>query len=241
MCGGGSSASAIRRLILAGIMVLMGALAALTLPAYGLTFDFMAWFLRTFARSAGSYVGFNVISQLIAALIMIPASFCAGMTLPLLTRELMRRGAGERAIGFIYSANTFGAILGVVLTIHVLMPRIGIKGVILTGAAIHMALGLSRFLSRAVRRNAPREWPWEPVIGVFALVLIRGPSGSVAHDLRGVSHWLRDFDRRGSRRVPAGRQDRDHQPGREGRLGDDRHQRQARRGRANGARRGVGR
>ena len=126
----------------------MAALAALTLPAYGLTFDFMAWFLRSFARTAGGYVGFNLISQLIAALIMIPASFCAGMTLPLLTHELMRRSAGERAIGFIYSANTLGAIVGVVLTVHVLMPRIGIKGVILAGAAIHLALGFSRLLSR---------------------------------------------------------------------------------------------
>jgi spermidine synthase len=155
---------------LAGVMVLMAALAALTLPAYGLMFDFMAWFLRTFARTAGSYVGFNLLSQLIAALIMIPASFCAGMTLPLLTRELMRRGAGERAIGFIYSANTLGAIVGVVLTVHVLMPRIGIKGVILTGAAIHLALGLSRLLSRPRPRPAIRA-AMATALAVFAAVL----------------------------------------------------------------------
>jgi spermidine synthase len=123
------------------VMVAMGTLAALTLPAYNLTFDFMAWFLRTSARTASGYAQFNGISQLIAALIMIPATFCAGMTLPLLTQELMRRGAGERAIGTIYSANTLGAIVGVLLTIHVLMPLIGVKGVILGGAAIHMTLG----------------------------------------------------------------------------------------------------
>jgi spermidine synthase len=155
---------------LAGVMMLMAALAALTLPAYGLMFDFMAWFLRSFARTAGSYVGFNLISQLIAALIMIPASFCAGMTLPLLTRELMRRSAGERAIGFIYSANTFGAILGVVLTVHVLMPRIGIKGVILTGAAIHLALGFSRLLSRPRPKRAMRV-TMGATLAVFAAVL----------------------------------------------------------------------
>ena len=131
----------------AALMVIMGALAALTLPAYELTFDLMAWFLRTFERTAGGYLGFNLVSQLIAALIMIPASFCAGMTLPLLTRELMRRGAGERAIGLVYSANTLGAIVGVLLTTHVLMPAVGIKGVILGGAGIHIALGLSRLLA----------------------------------------------------------------------------------------------
>jgi predicted membrane-bound spermidine synthase len=154
---------------LAGVMVIMAALAALTLPAYGLMFDIMAWFLRAFQRTAGSYVGFNLISQLIAALIMIPASFCAGMTLPLLTRELMRRGAGERAIGLIYSANTFGAIAGVVLTVHVLMPRIGIKGVILTGAAIHLGLGFSQLLGRPRPGRAVRG-AMAAALGVFAAI-----------------------------------------------------------------------
>jgi predicted membrane-bound spermidine synthase len=132
---------------LAYVMVATGALAAMTLPAYNQTFDFMAWFLGVATRSAGGYVAFNVVSQLIAALIMIPATFCAGMTLPLLTHELMRRGTGERAIGTIYSANTLGAIVGVLLTIHVLMPQVGVKGVILGGASIHMALGLSRLIA----------------------------------------------------------------------------------------------
>ena len=133
---------------LACIMVATGALAALTLPAYNATFGFMAWFLGAFARTESGYLGFNLISQLIAALIMIPATFCAGMTLPLLTRELMRRGVGERAIGAIYSANTLGAIAGVLLTIHLLMPLIGIKGVILCGAALHIGLGVSRSMTR---------------------------------------------------------------------------------------------
>jgi predicted membrane-bound spermidine synthase len=155
---------------LAGVMVIMAALAALTLPAYSLMFDFMAWFLRAFQRTAGSYVGFNLISQLIAALVMMPASFLAGMTLPLLTRELMRRGAGERAIGLIYSANTLGAIAGVVLTVHVLMPRLGIKGVILTGAAIHLGLGFSRLLGRPRPGRAVRV-AMGAGLGVFAAIL----------------------------------------------------------------------
>lgn len=155
----------------AGLMVITGALAALTLPAYDLTFDFMAWFLRTFARTVGGYVGFNLISQLIAALIMIPASFCAGMTLPLLTRELMRRGAGERAIGLVYSANTLGAIVGVLLTTHVLMPVFGIKGVILGGAGIHIALGLSRLLVGRTYPTLSVRLAMAGGIGTFVVVL----------------------------------------------------------------------
>jgi predicted membrane-bound spermidine synthase len=140
-------------LYVAYVFVVMGALAALTLPAYNLTFDAMAWFLQTFKHTTRGYAAFNLTSQLIAALIMIPATFCAGMTLPLLTHELMRRGGGERAIGWIYSANTLGAIAGVLVTIHVLMPEIGVKGVILGGAGIHIMLGLSRFVAAGRRTS----------------------------------------------------------------------------------------
>jgi predicted membrane-bound spermidine synthase len=153
------------------VMIAMGALAALTLPAYNLTFDFMAWFLGTSARTANGYAAFNGISQLIAALIMMPATFCAGMTLPLLTQELMRRGTGERAIGTIYSANTLGAIVGVLVTIHVLMPSIGVKGVILGGAGIHMALGLSRLLASRHHPSRTSGIALAACIAVFGIAL----------------------------------------------------------------------
>jgi predicted membrane-bound spermidine synthase len=152
----------------AWVMIIMGTLAALTLAAYNLSFDAMAWFLRAFARTPDGYLGFNLVSQVICAVIMIPATFCAGMTLPLLTRELMRRGSGERAIGTIYSANTLGAILGVLATTHVLMPAIGVKGVILVGAAIHIGVGLSRVIGR-VRRAPPAAAALAGCLAAFAL------------------------------------------------------------------------
>jgi spermidine synthase len=152
------------------VFVAMGTLAALTLPAYNLTFDAMAWFLDTFKHTPQGYAAFNLTSQLIAALIMIPATFCAGMTLPLLTHELMRRGGGERAIGWIYSANTLGAIAGVLVTIHVLMPEIGVKGVILAGAGIHIALGLSRLVARDWRAMRGKLVPAALGLAVFGFV-----------------------------------------------------------------------
>jgi spermidine synthase len=139
---------------LARIMLAIGALAALTLPACNGMFNVMAWALGTFARTPGGYVAFNVVSQSIAMLIMVPATFLSGMALPLLTHALMRRGAGEKAIGTIYSVNTLGAIAGVLLAVHVLMPLLGVKGVILTGAALHISLGLSRFTTQRLREPA---------------------------------------------------------------------------------------
>lgn len=137
---------------LALVMILMGGLALLTLPAYNRTFDFMAWALQTFTPTASGYIAFNVVSQAIAMLVMLPTTFCAGMTLPLLTHALLRRGDGERAIGTVYAANTLGAIAGTLAAIHLLMPLIGVKGVIVSGGMLHMALGVSGLvLARSFR------------------------------------------------------------------------------------------
>jgi spermidine synthase len=130
------------------VLVLTGCLAALTLPAYNQMFDFMAWALGSFTRSPGGYIVNNLTSESIAALVMVPATFLAGMTLPLLTYALMRREQGERAIGTVYAANTLGAIGGVLATVYLLMPTIGLKGVILVGAATHLAAGFLRLAPR---------------------------------------------------------------------------------------------
>jgi spermidine synthase len=158
---------------LGGIMLTMGVLAALTLPASNLMFEFMAQSIQAFTRTDGGYVAFNLVSQSIALMIMLPATFCAGMTLPVLTHALMRRGVGEKAIGTIYSANTLGAIVGVLLTVHMLMPLIGVKGVILTGAGIHVALGLSRLAPRGLRQPAT-AFAMALSIAVLAIVAVRG-------------------------------------------------------------------
>ncbi len=123
-------------------MLATGGCALLTLPIYNSTFNVMGWTMQAVSHSAGGYALFNLSSQTLAAAIMLPATFFAGMTLPLLTHALLRNGS-EAAIGVIYGANTIGAILGVLLAIHVLMPATGVKGVIIAGACIHMGLGVS--------------------------------------------------------------------------------------------------
>lgn len=124
------------------VQVAMALLALSTLFSYGKTFDLMGGALNLFARNEAGYFGFNAVSHLIAILVMVPATFCAGMTLPLLTYAALRRGIGERAVGGIYAANTVGSILGVAAAVHLFMPLTGTKGVIVAGAAFDFALGL---------------------------------------------------------------------------------------------------
>jgi spermidine synthase len=65
------------------------------------------------------------------------------MTLPLITAALLRRGRGEPAIGQVYAANTLGAIAGVLATVHVGLPVLGLKGSLIAGALVDAALGFA--------------------------------------------------------------------------------------------------
>ena len=73
---------------------------------------------------------------------MLPTTFCAGMTLPLITYALLRAHWGERSIGAVYAANTVDAIVGVFFSVHMGLPLLGLKNLIVSGAALDVALGL---------------------------------------------------------------------------------------------------
>jgi spermidine synthase len=122
------------------VQVAMGLLALATLPLYGQMFELMQALMNGLAKTGAGYALFLLSSHGIALAIMFPATFCAGMTLPLITFALL--GHGEKAIGAVYSANTLGSILGVFAAAHIGMPLLGLKGLLSVGAALDVALGL---------------------------------------------------------------------------------------------------
>ena len=124
------------------VQVFMGLSALLTLPLYNHSFEFVSWILASLARSDGGYTLYNLATAAVSITIMVPAAFFAGMTLPLMTYALLRKGVGEKAIGLVYAANTIGAILGVMLMVHVLMPALGLKLSMVLAGSIDIGLGL---------------------------------------------------------------------------------------------------
>ena len=128
--------------LLGAVQVVMGLAALATLPVYDRSFALMEWLMQGLARTDAGYLLFNLSGQAVAALVMLPATFCAGMTLPLITGALLRRGAGEAAIGRVYAANTLGAIAGVLLAVHIGLPEWGLKDTLMLGAFVDAALGL---------------------------------------------------------------------------------------------------
>ncbi|HEY7658704.1 MAG TPA: fused MFS/spermidine synthase [Burkholderiales bacterium] len=136
------------------VQLLIGLAALATVFVYHYTFDWMALALGVLQRSDEAYPLFNLFSHAIAFAVMLPATFLAGMSLPLFTHVLLRGGHGERAIGQIYSANTLGAIAGVLLAVHVLVPEAGMKLAVVLGAVADILLGagLLRYSQAALRR-----------------------------------------------------------------------------------------
>lgn len=122
--------------------VLMGLAALVSLPLFANSFAWVGALMKVLPRTDTGYDLYALGSAAISLAIMFPAAFFAGMTLPLFTMALLRRGAGERSIGRIYAANTLGAIAGVILAVHVLIPLIGLRLAVTLAALADILLGL---------------------------------------------------------------------------------------------------
>jgi spermidine synthase len=131
------------RVMALGIVQLaMGAFALLTIVFYNSTFDILHALLSAIAGSKFRFLALQLSSQAIAYLVMLPATICAGMTLPLITYHLVKNRCGEKSIGMVYAANTVGAIVGVLAGVQLIMPFLGLKNLIVVGGGIDIAIGI---------------------------------------------------------------------------------------------------
>jgi spermidine synthase len=123
------------------VQVAMGTAAILTLGWYLSAFDWMAALMQTVQRNESGYLAFHAGRYALAMAIMLPATICAGMTLPLITRTLLATGHGEGAVGRVYAWNTLGSIVGAAAAGLWLLPALGVRGTLILGGAIDLALG----------------------------------------------------------------------------------------------------
>jgi spermidine synthase len=152
---------------LAIVQIIMGLAAAATLPVYSASFDVMAWVLSAVGRTDAGYVVYLLLATAICLMVMLPATFMAGMTLPLITFHLLRTPSGERSIGQVYATNTLGAILGVIFAVHIALPSVGVKGALIAGAAIDVALGIALLFAVQSGKTISRAaWSSAGVAGI---------------------------------------------------------------------------
>jgi predicted membrane-bound spermidine synthase len=159
---------------------MMGTLAIATLPLYLSSFSWIVGIFHTFGLTENGYRGFSIARYAICLAVMLPATFCAGITLPLITRTLVTSSTGERAIGLVYGVNTLGSIIGAALAGLVLMPLIGVKALLVTGALADMVLGVV-LLARGGNRwfTANRL---APIAAVASVLVIAGVLSAAQFD-----------------------------------------------------------
>jgi predicted membrane-bound spermidine synthase len=212
-----AAASSLR--MLGRVQVAMGILAIATLPVYLRSFEWMARFISAFARTEEGYFAFSVGRYGICLAVMLPATICAGMTLPLITRALMGGTAGERAIGQVYAVNTFGSIVGASVAGLVLMPLLGVKWLLIVGALLDLSIGAVLLFEAARPRvfTRGRSLAAVAVIAVISVIIHRADfnqetlsSGVYRHGvIRFTGGWPVQFYRDGRttsvsvRRIPS--------------------------------------
>ncbi|HEX3927016.1 MAG TPA: hypothetical protein VHW65_03395 [Gemmatimonadales bacterium] len=140
-------------LALAIIQLVMGFLAIATLPLYLASFHGTEVLLTGLAHNAAGYFIYNVSRYALCLAVMLPATCCAGMTLPLITATMLARGRGESAIGQVYAVNTLGSITGVALAGLVLLPVLGLEKLLIVGGVIDMIVGLVILNATAQRHS----------------------------------------------------------------------------------------
>jgi predicted membrane-bound spermidine synthase len=128
---------------LAVVQVAMGIFAIATLVFYNKLFFLMEFIMASLKDTNPGYIMFNIYSQFICMLVMLPATLCVGMTLPVITSLLYKTNSDESVFGKVYAFNTLGSIIGVILAVHFLMPTLGLKGVLIIGGSIDVLIGLS--------------------------------------------------------------------------------------------------
>jgi spermidine synthase len=100
-------------------------------------------------------------------LLLFPATFAMGGTLPVMNRFLALRGRRD-GVGGLYAANTLGAMCGTLLSALVIMPWLGFKGTLLFLAVLNLVCAASAALIAAgVQRKAADDRT--PALGTDAI------------------------------------------------------------------------
>ncbi|MCQ2063703.1 MAG: spermine synthase [Fibrobacter sp.] len=96
---------------------------------------------QIFNTTSDGYICWSLFKYALSVLWMVPTSFFAGMTLPLITLILTRAFKSEAPIGKVYGWNTLGSILGSAGGGLLLLPLLQLKGALVLAAGLDFAIG----------------------------------------------------------------------------------------------------
>lgn len=147
-------------LVMLGLaQILMGLFALSTVYTHPLFFELMNTANLIFRETHWGYWGWSILKLLVSLVWMVPTSFFAGMTLPLITFIISRTTQNETPVGKVYGYNTFGAILGSMLAGLYLIPTLQLKWSLGLAALLDIAIGAALLLIyRPEWRRKTLQW-----------------------------------------------------------------------------------
>jgi spermidine synthase len=128
-------------------------------------------FLAAYGGAGGGFGVALVLVFALAVLVLFVPSFFLGIILPVTVAAARRREAGTR-VGYLYAANTAGAIVGSLVGTFVLLPRLGPTGGLRAVAILALA---AAFVWGVSRRRAMWQAPVAVALAALAVVA-PGPS-----------------------------------------------------------------
>lgn len=153
-------------------------------------------YLQFYHTVQPSQLGFAAFQFLILGILLLPATFCMGMTLPLLARfaTTHTQEAGEK-VGRLYGANTIGAVVGTGLAGFVMLPKLGLATTTMVTAGGNLLLCIGALmLARTVGEldAGPAEAEDEQSgwgVSSLAIVAMLAGMASLMHEVA----WFRVF------------------------------------------------
>lgn len=127
--------------VLSMAQILMAFFALCTLYFHKPFWGMMNEANQIFNPTNDGYVCWSLFKYALSVLWMVPTSFFAGMTLPLITIILTRAFKSEAPIGKVYGWNTVGSILGSAGGGLLLLPLLQLKGALVLAAVLDFAIG----------------------------------------------------------------------------------------------------
>ena len=129
--------------VLSMAQILMAFFALCTLYFHKPFWGMMNEANQIFNPTNDGYVCWSLFKYALSVLWMVPTSFFAGMTLPLITIILTRAFKSEAPIGKVYGWNTVGSIVGSAGGGLLLLPFLQLKGALVLAAVLDFAIGFA--------------------------------------------------------------------------------------------------
>src|SRR5262249_57316644 len=108
-----------------------------------------------------SFAVFSVLRFLVAGCILLVPTFLMGATFPALAAYFAGRSRRRLPPEWLYTLNLIGAVGGTAAAGFLLMPSLGVRGTITTGAALNIGVGLIVLLLAMARKKVE---PGETVV-----------------------------------------------------------------------------